>query len=440
MAFSGRIATISRQWRVFAPATGPPLFPCMTFELLQPNDPGYEAARRPQVARFAGIRPQAIARCRTAAEVAAAIAYAWRRGAGLAVRDGGHCFAGRSSTDGVLIDVSPMDAVELRDGEVSVGAGARLGRIYDALAPHGVTIAGGCGPTVGIAGLALGGGLGILGRRHGLTCDQMVAAEVVLADGRTIVCDEDAHDDLFWALRGAGARRFGVVTRLTLRTVPAPTTTCFHLAWPREHAVELIADWQRWAPDAPDAVAASLLVTSTGVRLFGAGTADLPADAAERTIVTLPFREAKTWLAEHGPGEAGEYSKSEFFRSELPREAIEALVDAFSEGELDFSPWGGAYNRVSPDATAFVHRRERFLLKQTGDPEWLRHSFAITHPYGSGGVYPNFPEPELEDAERAHHGANLERIRAVERRYDPDGVFRRAAAAPPSAPAAPARG
>jgi FAD/FMN-containing dehydrogenase len=251
----------------------------------------------------------------------------------------------------------------------------------------------------------------------------MVSAEVVLADGRTIVCDEDAHDDLFWALRGAGAGRFGVVTRLTLRTVPAPPTTCFHLAWPRERAAELIADWQRWAPDAPDEVAASLLVTSTGVHLFGAGTADLPAGAAELTIVTLPFRAAKTWLAEHGPGEAGDYSKSEFFRSELPPDVIAALVDAFTEGELDFSPWGGAYNRVAPDATAFVHRREHFLLKQTGDPEWLRRSFAITHPYGSGGVYPNFPELELEDAERAYHGANLERLHRVKAAYDPDDVF-----------------
>jgi FAD/FMN-containing dehydrogenase len=394
----------------------------MTFERLHPDDPAYDAARLPQVERFAAIRPHAIARCRSAAEVAEAIAYARRTGRGLAVRSGGHCFGGHSSTTGVLIDVSPMDAVELGDGRVTVGGGARLGRIYDALAPHGVTIAGGCGPTVGIAGLALGGGLGILGRRHGLTCDQMLAAEVVLADGRTVTCDEQRDGDLFWALRGAGGGRFGIVTRLTLRTVPAPATTCFHLTWPRERAVELIAAWQEWAPDAPDDVAASLLLTSTGVHVFGAGPADLPPGAATRTVVDLPFREAKTWLAEHGPGEAGDHSKSEFFRAGLPLDAIEALVENFREGELDFSPWGGAYNRVAPDATAFVHRRERFLLKQTGDPGWLRRSYAITHPYGSGGVYPNFPDPEVD--ERAFLGANVERVERVQAAYDPDGVFR----------------
>jgi FAD/FMN-containing dehydrogenase len=395
----------------------------MKFELLQQDDPEYAAARRPQIERFADVRPTAIARCRTAADVAEAIAYARNERAKLAVRAGGHCFGGRSSTTGVLIDVSAMDAVELADGRVTVGAGARLGAIYDALAPHGVTIAGGCGPTVGIAGLTLGGGFGILGRRHGLTCDQLLEAEVVLADGRTIVCDEATHDDLFWALRGSGGGQFGVVTRLTLRTVPAPRIACFHLTWPREQAAELIAAWQRWAPDAPDEVAASLLVTSSGVHLFGAGTGDLLPGATTRTVVELSFREAKHWLAEHGPGEAGDHSKSEFFRAELPRDAIAALVENFVEGELDFSPWGGAYNRVAPEATAFAHRRERFLLKQSGEREWLRRSYAITHPYGSGGVYPNFPDPELEDAERAYHGASLGRLQNVKARYDPGNVF-----------------
>jgi FAD/FMN-containing dehydrogenase len=114
----------------------------MTF--VRPGDPSYDEVRQPRVARFADMRPSAVARCRTAAEVAATIAYAREEGGGLAVRAGGHCFGGHSSTTGVLIDVSPMDAIELGDGRVTVGGGARLGRIYDALAPHGVAIAGGC--------------------------------------------------------------------------------------------------------------------------------------------------------------------------------------------------------------------------------------------------------------------------------------------------------
>jgi FAD/FMN-containing dehydrogenase len=395
----------------------------MTF--VRPGDPSYDEVRQPRVARFADMRPSAVARCRTAAEVAAAIAYAREEGGGLAVRAGGHCFGGHSSTTGVLIDVSPMDAIELGDGRVTVGGGARLGRIYDALAPHGVAIAGGCGPTVGIAGLALGGGLGILGRRHGLTCDQLLEAEVVLADGRTIICDETRHADLFWALRGAGGGRFGVVTRMTLRTVPAPPTTVFHLTWPREQAAEIVAAWQAWSPDAPDEVAASLLVTSTGAHLFGAGTGDLLAGAANRTVVELPFRDAKTWLADNGPGEEGAYSKSQFFRANLPAGAIDALLEDFVVGELDFSPWGGAYNRVAPDATAFPHRRERFVLKLTGDRDWLQRAWTVVQRHGSGGVYPNVPDAELDDPDRAYFGANLERVREIQAAYDPEGVFRR---------------
>src|SRR3954451_1780490 len=155
---------------------------------------------RPALARFEDIRPAAHFSCGSADHVTAALAHAREAGLPLAVRSGGHCFAGRSSTDGVLIDVWPMSRVEVAEGRATIGAGARLGTVYDRLAEHGVTIAAGCGPTVGISGLALGGGLGVLGRRHGLTSDSVLGAEVVLADGRVVRAD----DDLLWGLRGAG--------------------------------------------------------------------------------------------------------------------------------------------------------------------------------------------------------------------------------------------
>ena len=200
----------------------------MIENLLTPGTPGYEAARRPWAGRFHDVRPAAIARCGSARDVAAALMAARRDAMPFAVRAGGHCFAGRSSTPGLLVDVGPMDAVHVHGDHVTTGAGALLGPVYDALAARGLAIAGGCGPTVGIAGLTLGGGLGILGRRHGLTSDGLVAAEVVTADGRIVVCDAECEPDLFWALRGAGGCRVGVVTSLTLRTVPAPPTTTLH--------------------------------------------------------------------------------------------------------------------------------------------------------------------------------------------------------------------
>jgi FAD/FMN-containing dehydrogenase len=439
-------------------------------EVLLPGSEHYELWRKPALARFSDARPQAVVRCHEPADVAAALVLARRSGVHVAVRSGGHCFAGRSSTDGIVVDVGPLDAVRAGDGIAAIGAGARLGAVYDALEPHGVTIAAGCGPAVGIAGLVLGGGLGILGRSHGLTSDQLVAAQVVLADGRVVDCDEQREGDLFWALRGAGGCQFGVVTLLTLRTVPAPAATTLHLQWPHRDAVALVDAWQEWAPAGPDELAASLLVTAGAdpaepprAHVFGAmlGTrtdattlldvlvARAGAEPASIDLRELPYRQAKRRLAEHAPGDeaspdAHGFSKSEFFRQPLPTATVAALLDQLAAGRtgverrgLDFTPWGGAYNRVGAGETAFAHRGERFLLKQDVeiDPgataaqrrsarDWLARSWALVHPWGSGRVYPNFPDPELDDWATAYHATNLERLARVKAAYDPGNVFR----------------
>src|SRR4029453_4268148 len=133
-----------------------------------------------------------------------------------------------------------------------------------ALAGPGRTVPAGCGPSVGIAGLTVGGGLGILGRTYGLTCDHLLRAQVVLADGHIVDCDQHHDQELFWALRGAGGGNFGVVTSFVFRTVPAPTATVFQLSWPLAHAAALIGAWQAWAPTAPDALDATLRLTAAG--------------------------------------------------------------------------------------------------------------------------------------------------------------------------------
>lgn len=373
------------------------------------------------IPRFAAIEAEAHVECGSPREVAEALAYAQRSGLPVAVRSGGHDFAGRSATEGVVIDVTPMRGVAHVDGIATVGAGTRLGDLYDALDPY--TIPAGCGPTVGIAGLALGGGLGILGRAHGLTCDALVGAQVVLADGRVVETDEDHEPELFWALRGAGGGSLGVVTRLRLKTLLAPEVTSFELHRPHDEAADLIEEWQAWAPDAPDGAAVSLIVDDAGAHILGTTTedVDLPWTAELRRG---PFRETKRLLAERGGPEIDTWSRSEFFARPLPRDTIEELV-AQREGELDFTPWGGAYNRVAKDATAFVHRDARFLLKQTAEAPggWLDRSWELVHPFGTGGVYPNFPDPGLTDPDGAYFGANRDRVAAARAAYDPEAVF-----------------
>jgi FAD/FMN-containing dehydrogenase len=446
---------MTHDWRVLQDA--------IAGEVVLPGSSGYDQARKPPIARFHDVRPLAVVRCRSAADVAEAIWFAGRYGLRVAARSGGHCFAGRSSTTGIVIDVSPMDSVSVADGVATIGAGARLGSVYDALEQHGLTIVAGCGPTVGIAGLTLGGGLGILGRKHGLTSDQLLGAQVVLADGRIVDCDEQRDEELFWALRGAGHGTFGVVTSLIFRTLPAPAATSFQLLWRHTDAAAVIDAWQAWAPDTPDELAASLLVTAPAdpgrppaVEVFGAmigsGSAttalldELIAQAGTEpesaAHTELPYRDAKRHLAERGgddePGHL--FSKSEYFRRPLPADAVRALLDHFVDGrvagearELDFSPWGGAYNRVAQDATAFAHRDERFLLKHAvvidagtaaeAAERWLERSWATVHQWGAGRVYPNFPDPDLADAARAYHGPNHDRVLRIKRRYDPSDFF-----------------
>jgi FAD/FMN-containing dehydrogenase len=455
------MATIESAWRDLTAA--------LEGEVVLPGSPRYDEVRRPQIPRFHDVRPRAVVLCRTPADVAAAIAFARRSGIEVAVRSGGHDFAGRSSGPGMVLDLTPMHSLEVSDGLATVGTGFRLGDLYAALAGHEVTIPAGCGATVGIGGQALGGGLGLLGRSRGLTSDQVVALTVVLADGRAVECDEQRHEDLFWALRGAGAQGLGVVTRLTLRTVPEPAATSFHLTWPYERALALIAAWQEWSPPGPDELAASLLVTVDGeagvdpvVHLFGsmlgseAETAELldefvsaaGAAPASSERAQMRYGSLKSYLAERGPGDQEDedgrpYMKSEFFRAPLPAATVEALVERFVRGrrpgearKLDFMPWGGAYNRVPANATAFPHREELFLLEHsvvvpagfdaaaTGAARaWLSESWELVHPSGSGGVYGNFPDTDLPDEHRAYWGENLERVRRVKEKYDPQGVL-----------------
>jgi FAD/FMN-containing dehydrogenase len=445
-------------------------------DIAVPGSPAYAAARPPFNARFHEVKPKAIVACASAQDVSRVISFARRRGEQIAARSGGHSFAGRSSTRGVVIDVTPMRSVNVSDGLATVGAGARLGEVYPALDADGLAIPAGTCPDVGVAGLTLGGGLGILGRQHGVTSDRLIGAEVVLADGRILTCDEHHHGDLFWALRGAGAGTFGVVTSLVFGTVSAHGATNVHLVWPFARAAQAIDAWQSWAPDAPDEVAASLKVTATGdpseqpqVDVYGAafGSGSTAATSFDELVArvgsdpvttwsrALSFPETRRFWAHLGdPGWDREvivgslapvrlFAKTEFFRRPLPADAVTGLLQAFEldrlsgeSRELDFMPWGGAYARVRPDATAFVHREERFLLKHSAVVEadvsprtdraahrFVTRSWESVHAWASGRIFQNFADQDVGEWSEAYHGANLDRLRGIKDRYDPSNVF-----------------
>jgi FAD/FMN-containing dehydrogenase len=415
-------------------------------EVFGHDSPGYDAIRRPANVAYRQTRPRLVVRCRSVSDVARTIAHAVATGDRVAPRGGGHCFAGRSSTEGVVLDLSGLDGIAVAaDGVATIGAGARLGQVYAALHAHGRTLPAGCGPTVGITGLTLGGGIGLLGRKHGLTCDRLVGAWVVLADGRVVDCDHDHEPDLFWGLRGAGGGQFGVVTSLRFDTVPEPVTTRIEAHRSGSALEELVSAWQRWAPDAPDDLTVNLTLVAepgTPVRatLFGAATLDagptreLLAEFGAPEIglrAGLPYHHLKDTFAELDPPERALRIRSEFFADAMSDRTIAALLSrlgdpwATSRRQLAFTAMGGAYNRVAEDATAFAHRGERFLLEhvaEAGDP-WVDSSWAIAHEEGSGRVYPNFPDLALDDWAAAYHAGNHPRLAAVKQAYDPNRVF-----------------
>jgi FAD/FMN-containing dehydrogenase len=459
-------------------ADWPALQGAIAGEVVLTGSPAYDRVDPPFNARFHDVRPQAIVRCATPEDVRETVSFLAKHRLETALRSGGHCFAGHSSTAGVVVDVTLMHAVDVSGGVATVGAGARLGDVYDALQQHGLAIPAGTCPPVGIAGLVLGGGLGILGRAYGVTSDHLVGAQIVLADGRMLECDEHHDADLFWALRGAGAGNFGVVTSFRFRTVPAPEATNIHAAWPYSRAAAVIAAWQGWAPFGPDELAASLKVTASAdmdeqpavdvyaallgtetdaVELLDQLVVRVGAEPVEASHKHMSFPATRRFWADLGRGEEGTsgaaepeatpprhlFAKSEFFRQPLPTEAIAALVDTFSQArasgqsrELDLMPWGGAYNRVPPDATAFVHRAELFQIKHAAvvDPpastnaeaaahRWVARSWASVHPWGSGRVFQNFADSDLEAWAEAYYGTNYDRLVRIKERYDPTNVF-----------------
>ncbi|MGH3744078.1 MAG: FAD-binding oxidoreductase, partial [Mycobacteriales bacterium] len=218
-----------------------------------PNDPGYTAASQLFNRRFDGINPAGVVSAESAADVQAAVAFARDHGLPVTARSGGHSYVGASTNRGIVVDLRPMSAVRAGGATVTVGPGAALVDVYAQLAARGVSVPGGSCPTVGLSGLALGGGQGVVGRRYGLTCDRISAAQVVLADGRLVTASADSEPDLLWALKGAGAG-FGIVTSLDLRTHATGSLSTSYHAFPWSAAASVLTAWMAHRPAADRSV------------------------------------------------------------------------------------------------------------------------------------------------------------------------------------------
>ncbi|MBE1581630.1 FAD-binding oxidoreductase [Amycolatopsis roodepoortensis] len=423
------------------PPSGPPDWAALRnkVSLLLPGDSGYDSAKRVFNPAFDGFKPAAIAKCAKPEDVQAAVSIAARR-VPIAARSGGHSYAGYSVPDGgLMIDLGGMSSVDVQGEQVVIGAGAKLKDVYAALGGAGRCLPAGSCPSVGIAGLTLGGGIGVLARKYGLTCDHLVSAQVVTADGKLRTASADSEPELFWALRGGGGGNFGVVTSFTFRTDPAPSAvSVFSLRFPAGSANDVVAEWQRWLPEAPPELWANVVLSggsTVGVRISGCYVGDsaslgrlLDQVGGTRTVKQLDYLGAMKYFS------GSENRQSFVASSRILEEPVEpAKLTSVLKGrqgmDLLVDGLGGAVADIAPDATAFWHRKAIGSVQIYSQADVSNRSAAtksvaeVVSGLGLGGGYVNYIDPALPDWMTAYYGGNVARLKQVAKTYDPDKVF-----------------
>ncbi len=430
--------------------------------VITPDDPRYESAR---TVFYGGIdnHPSAIIRVADAGDVSRLVSLAGEHGFELAVRSGGHSVAGHSTTEGgIVLDLSAMKdlKIDLKEQTAWAGTGLTAGEFTAAVGKHGLAVGFGDTGSVGLGGITLGGGVGYLVRKYGLTIDSLLAAEIVTADGQLLYVDDKSHPDLFWAIRGGGGN-FGVATRFKFQLQEVDSVYGGMLILPATE--DVIAGFLAEAESAPDELSTIANVMPAPPMPF------LPADvhgklivfamlvyagsaeAGERTVA--PFRKLAAPLAdmlkpmkypeiyqEEGGGDYHPVAASRtMFIDQVDRSVAETILNHLkaSTGSMAVTQLrvlGGAMARVPSEATAFAHRQSRIMANLAAlyeKPEekevhekWVAEFFSSLQ-QSDKGMYVNFVGDEGEASVRAAYpNGTWERLRKVKAKYDPDNLFR----------------
>ena len=430
---------------------------------LDAEDPDYDEVRALYNAMI-DKRPRVIAQCADAADVAETVRFAKEAGLDLAVRGGGHNGPGLGSVeDGVLLDLSAMRGVivdpDARTARVL--GGSLVGDVDHATGAFGLAAPFGIVSTTGVGGLTLGGGLGNLTRKLGLSIDNVLGCDVVLADGSFVHANENEHQDLFWALRGGGGN-FGVVTAFTFRLSSVPSIVGGPTLWTLDRAPEILRWYREFLPGAPEDLGgwfAFLTVPPVApfpeelqlqkvcgvVWCYGGAPED--ADEVFRSVrdlrpdldglMTMPVSALNAAFDPLYPAGDQWYWRADFF-DRLSDEAIEAHVEfahrlPTPQSTMHLYPVDGAASRVSADATAWAYRDAKWGQVMVGvdhDPakadelkEWTVAYWEALHPHSMGGAYVNMMMEEGDDRIRATYRGNYDRLAEVKRKYDPDNLF-----------------
>ncbi|WP_052390810.1 FAD-binding oxidoreductase [Streptomyces sp. NRRL B-24484] len=432
--------------------------------LYRPGDPDYPLEAAPDNLRYAAVRPAGVLACATENDVRVAVRWCAAHDVPLAPRSGGHNYAGYSTTTGLVVSLRAMNRVTPVGGRLHLGGGATNSDVYAARA-SGLYFPGGRCPGVGVAGLALGGGLGFNDRKWGLTCDSLVETRLVLADGTLVRATADENPDLFWGCRGGAGGNFGINTAFVFDAVPVgrQRATVFDLTFPLTAAQPAVHELQRLL----DADRAGDLDTRIGFRNTGDGGTSLwvlgqllgPENTLRRLLAPLlelrPDRafieERDFWTAQDylmdTPGPPDCYaSKSLVPDRWLSPAAVADIVDwtrswrpgpSGAIGYVTLFAMGDAGDRPRPDETAYPHRAATYVVdigthwKPGTPPDQVDRLLAQTRAahhtlrrrLGTHTAYVNFPDPDLADWQHAYYGDNYARLTRVKHRYDPTGFF-----------------
>jgi len=432
--------------------------------LIEPGDGEYGEARTIYNAMIQK-RPRLIAQCANVADVIAAVRFGREQGLDTAVRSGGHNGPGLALVDdGLVIDLSPMKGIRVdpKGKKVRVQPGCTWGDVDHATHAFGLATVSGVISTTGVGGLTLGGGHGYLTRKCGLTIDNLLSADVVLADGRLVHASEEENPDLFWALRGGGGN-FGVVTSFEYRLHPISTVVAGPMFWPMEDLETTLRWYRDWSPRMPEDVYAFYLTAEVPAgdpfpeEIHGRKVCGLlwcytgPEEEADAVIQEarevaeplfeftgpMPYPALQGMFDDLYPPGDQWYWKGDFVR-EIPDEAIAQHVRhgevPTAKSTMHLYPVDGAPQRLGPEDTAWRHRDANWSMVIAGvdpDPskvpvieEWARDYWEALHPHTLGGAYINFMMEEGADRIRATYGDNYPRLQEVKAKYDPDNFFR----------------
>jgi FAD/FMN-containing dehydrogenase len=433
--------------------------------LIQPGDEAYEEARKVYNSMI-DRRPGLIARCVDAADVIASVNFAREQRLLLAIRGGGHNGPGLATCDdGLVIDLSEMKGVHVdpKQRTVRVAGGATWGEVDHATHAFGLATPSGFISTTGVGGLTLGGGIGYLARTYGLSLDNLLSVDMVLADGSYVTASADDHPDLFWAVRGGGGN-FGVVTSFVFRLHEISTVYGGPIFWPLDQAKELLAFWRDYITNAPRDINGWFgFVTVPPVPLFPeqfhlkkmcviVWCYTGPLDQAEKRFAPIrafgtpaidaagpiPWPVLQSLFDGLYPPGLQWYWKADFF-NDLSDQAIE-LHTKYAEqlptmhSTMHLYPISGAVHDVGKDETAFNFRDANFAEVMVGvDPDpannermiaWARNYWTALHPYSAGGGYINMIMDEGQELVRAAYGENYDRLAQIKAKYDPNNLFR----------------